>query len=155
MIKYRDYKNFEPVKFLADVRRTNFDALEDPDDFYDNLTNSFRAVVEKHAPLKTKLARGNSTPFMTRELKKAIYTRTRLKNRLNKYPTNQNEKNYKKKRNKYAFPYERRQSNNILKKQLRAVQFLIKTFGNWLNLFFLIKVVWLVMIFPWSITIKL
>ena len=100
MIKYRNYKNFDPVKFLADVRRTNFDALEDPDDCYDNFTNSFRNLVDKHAPLKTKLARGNSAPFMTRELKKAIYTRTRLKNKLNKWPTNQNEKNYKKQRNK-------------------------------------------------------
>ena len=100
VIKYRNYKNFDPVKFLADVRRTNFDALEDPDDCYDNFTNSFRNLVDKHAPLKTKLARGNSAPFMTRELKKAIYTRTRLKNKLNKWPTNQNEKNYKKQRNK-------------------------------------------------------
>ena len=93
VIEYRNYQNFDPLKFLADVRRTNFDALEDPNDCYDDLTNSFRTVVEKPAPLKTKLARGNSAPFMTRELKKAIYTRTRLKNRLNKYPTHENEKN--------------------------------------------------------------
>ena len=69
VIKYRNYKNFDSVKFLADVRRTNFDALEDSDDCYDNLTTSFRTVVDKHAPLKTKLARGNSATFMTRELK--------------------------------------------------------------------------------------
>ena len=50
VIKYRNYKNFDPVKFLADVRRTNFDALEDPDDCYDNFTNSFRNLVDKHAP---------------------------------------------------------------------------------------------------------
>ena len=74
VIKYRSYKKFDPFKFLADVRRINFDALEDPDDCYDNLTNSFRTVVDKHAPLKTELVRGNSAPFMTSELKKAIYT---------------------------------------------------------------------------------
>ena len=43
---------------------------------------------------------GNSAPFVTRELKKAIYTRTRLKNKFNKFPTNLNERNYKKQRNK-------------------------------------------------------
>ena len=100
VIKYRNYKNFDPVKFIADVRRTNFDALEDPEDCYNNLTNNFRNLVDKHAPLKTKFARGNSAPFVTRELKKAIYTRTRLKNKFNKFPTNLNERNYKKQRNK-------------------------------------------------------
>ena len=100
VIKYRNYKNFDPVKFIADVRRTNFDALEDPEDCYNNLTNNFRNLVDKHALLKTKFARGNSAPFVTRELKKAIYTRTRLKNKFNKFPTNLNERNYKKQRNK-------------------------------------------------------
>ena len=79
VIKYRNYKNFDPVKFIADVRRANFDALEDREDCYNDLTNNFRNLVDKHAPLKTKFARGNSAPFVTRELKKAIYTRTRLK----------------------------------------------------------------------------
>ena len=79
VIKYHNYKNFDQVKFLADASGTNFDALEDPDACYDNLTNSFRIVVAKHAPLKTKFARGNSAPFMTRKLKKEIYTRTRLR----------------------------------------------------------------------------
>ena len=100
VIKYRNYKKFDTAKFLEDVRRTNFAALEDPDECYDNLTNTFRNLVEKHAPLKTKTVRGNNAPFVTRELKKAIYTRTRLKNILNKNPTNQNERNYKKQRNK-------------------------------------------------------
>ena len=49
--------------FLADVRRTNFDALEDPDDCYDHFTNSFRNLVDKHAPLKTKLGRGKQCTF--------------------------------------------------------------------------------------------
>ena len=82
VIKYRNYKKFDPVKFIADVRRTNFDALEDPEDCYNNLTNNFRNLVDKNAPLKTKFARGNSAPFVTRELKKAIYTRTRLKKQI-------------------------------------------------------------------------
>ena len=53
--------------------------MKDLEDCYNNLSNNFRNLVDKHAPLKTKLARGNSTPFVTRELNKAIYTRIRLK----------------------------------------------------------------------------
>ena len=71
VIKYRNYKNFDPVKFITDFCRTNFDALEDPEDCYNDLTNNFRNLVDKHAPLKTKFARGNSAPFVTRELKKS------------------------------------------------------------------------------------
>ena len=47
--------------------------------------------------MKTKFLRGNNAPFMNPELKKAIYTRSRFKN---KYPSKQNEKIYKKQRNK-------------------------------------------------------
>ena len=37
---------------------------------------------------------------MTRELRKAIYTRSRFKNKLNKNPTDENRTKYKKQRNK-------------------------------------------------------
>ena len=71
----------------------------DPNKSYDQLTETFRNVVDKHAPMKTKFLRGNNAPFMNPELKKAIYTRSRFKNRLNKYLSKQNEKIYKKQRN--------------------------------------------------------
>ena len=45
------------------------------------LINTFRKIVDKHAPLKRKTLRGNQAPFMTRELRKAIYNRSRLKNK--------------------------------------------------------------------------
>ena len=61
-----------------------FDLVEDPEQAYDNLVCTFCKLLDKHAPLKTKVLRGNSAPFMTRELKKGIYTRTRLKKRYNK-----------------------------------------------------------------------
>ena len=50
--------------------------------------------------MKEMLLRGNQAPFMTRELRKAIYNRSRLKNKQNKHPTNENRINYKKQRNK-------------------------------------------------------
>ncbi len=100
-IKYRSYRNFVPENFLKDVKQANlvFDET-DPNKSYDHLTEAFRNVVDKHAPKKTKFLRGNNAPFMNPELKKAIYTRSRFKNRLNKYPSKQNENIYKKQRNK-------------------------------------------------------
>ena len=67
---------------------------------YNKLVNTFRKIVDKHAPMKRKTLRGNQAPFMTRELRKAIYNRSRLKNKQNKHPTNENRINYKKQRNK-------------------------------------------------------
>ena len=43
-------------------------------------------VLDKHAPIKKKIARGNEAPFMTKELK-AIMNRSKLKNRYTKWPS--------------------------------------------------------------------
>ena len=56
--------------------------------------------MEKHAPLKKKFLRGNQAPFMTKEFRKAIYNRSRLRNKFCKIPSEENEKLCKKQRNK-------------------------------------------------------
>ena len=56
--------------------------------------------MEKHAPLKKKIVRGNHAPCITKDLRKAIYTRSRLKNKFLKNPSEVNEKLYKRQRNK-------------------------------------------------------
>ena len=55
--------------------------------------------MEEHAPLKQKTLRGNQAPFMNKNLRKSIYTRSRLKNNFNKNSTNENKVRYKKQRN--------------------------------------------------------
>ena len=57
-------------------------------------------VVEKHALLKKKIVRGNQAPFVNKEFRKAIYTRSRLRNKYWKNPTSENELRYKQQRNK-------------------------------------------------------
>ena len=47
-------------------------------------------VLDKHAPIKQKIVRGNETPFMTKELSKAIMNRVKLKYRYTKWPTREN-----------------------------------------------------------------
>ena len=56
-------------------------------------------AIDKHAPLKKKFVRGNQAPFMNREFQKAIYTRTRLKNKYWRDPSSENKLAYKKQRN--------------------------------------------------------
>ena len=48
---------------------------------YDVFTNIFRMALDKHVPIKKKIVRGNEAPFMTKELSKAIMSRSKLKNR--------------------------------------------------------------------------
>ena len=38
-------------------------------------------VLNKNAPIKEKIVRGNEAPFMTKELSKTIIKRSKLKNR--------------------------------------------------------------------------
>ena len=72
---------------------------KDPNQNYRSLTKTFLTIVNKHAPLKKKIVRGNQAPFMTKEFQKAIYTRSRLKNKMNKNPTEKNITAYKRQRN--------------------------------------------------------
>ena len=99
-IYYRSYKNFDEEKFMEDVAATNFSfKTNDANENYFLLTDKFSKIVDKHAPLKRKVLRGNHAPFINKELRKAIYTRTRLKNKFNKIPSEENKILYKKQRN--------------------------------------------------------
>ena len=57
---------------------------------YDDLTNIFRPTLDNHAPLKQKQVRGNQAPFMTKEMSKAVITRSRFKSKYNKWPSRAN-----------------------------------------------------------------
>ena len=56
-------------------------------------------TIDKRGPLKNKFIRGNQAPFMNRDFQKAIYTRTRLKNKYWRDPSRENELAYKKQKN--------------------------------------------------------
>ena len=49
-----------------------------------------RKLIDKHAPLKNKKIRGNSKPFVTKELRSAIMKRSRLRNKYNKWQSRDN-----------------------------------------------------------------
>ena len=54
------------------------------------LSSTFRDVVDRQAPLKQKMVRGNNAPFMTKQLNKAIMDRSRIKNRYLKWLSREN-----------------------------------------------------------------
>ena len=91
VITYRNYKKFHEEKFLNDLQETNIIMNEkDPNQNYQSLTKKILTIVNKHAPLKKKIVRGNQALFTTKEFQKAIYTRSRLKNKMDKNPTEKN-----------------------------------------------------------------
>ena len=53
-------------------------------------------ALDKMAPIKQKHIRGNQSPFMNKDIHKAVMTRTRLRNRFLKEPTQMNRLAYKK-----------------------------------------------------------
>ena len=55
--------------------------MEDP---YSKLTKILQEILQKHAPLKSKLVRGNHAPFMNEELSKVIMNKSRLRNKYKK-----------------------------------------------------------------------
>ena len=77
IIFFRNYKRFDTTKFLSDLKNTNFSFTSaDPNESYLFLTTSFSKIVEKHVPLKKKTLRENHAPFVSKELRKAIYARS-------------------------------------------------------------------------------
>ena len=100
-IFFQNYKKFDETKFLADLKNTNFSfKAADPNENYLFLTNSFSNIVEKHVPLKQKTLRGNHAPFVSKELREAIYTSSRFRNRFLKNPDEINTKLHKQQRSK-------------------------------------------------------
>ena len=97
-INYRCYKYFNESEFRNDLqidllKRNN----EDMD--YDEPKTTFMQVLDRHAPPKKKVVRGNNAPFMSKVLSKAFMHRSKLKNRYNKNPNEINKSLYKKQRN--------------------------------------------------------
>ena len=102
-IHYRDYNQFSPDAFIAELQfeyESQPISYTDPNLAYNEFCNTFKAILDKHAPLKSKVIRGNQAPFMSKELSKGIMTRSRLKNKFNKHKTKENWKAYKIQRNK-------------------------------------------------------
>ena len=67
---------------------------------YQSFSDTFKDIVNKHAPLKEKIVRGNNASFMMKELRNAIMNRSRLKKKYEDWSSRENLKNWKEQKNK-------------------------------------------------------
>ena len=89
-ITYRSFRYFGTKDFLYELENKLRSKECDGGVEYDDLTNIFRSTLDSHAPLKQKQVRGNQALFMTKKLSKAVMTRSRIKNKYNKWPSREN-----------------------------------------------------------------
>ena len=105
-IQYRDYHQFSPDTFIADLIQRNLNSLPastlDPNKAYAEFCDTFKTIHNKHAPIKSKTVRGNHAPFITKELSRGIMTRSRLKNKFNRHITKANCNAYKIQKNVFS-----------------------------------------------------
>ena len=81
-IYYRNFKNFNEKNFLEEVKNTGFIFNSDnPNEKFELITNVFSNTVEKYAPFKKKILKGNEAPLITKEFHKAIYNRCWLRSK--------------------------------------------------------------------------
>ena len=102
-IFYRNYKNIDKEKFVNGVKAGDFSfSYNDPNKNYSLLSDTFSKLLDRHAPLKNKIQRGNHVPIISKEMKKTVYARSRLRNNFCKNPSEENERKYERERNLYA-----------------------------------------------------
>ena len=100
-IVFRDYKKFDTQNFLYDLDQEMIKGkFYNAYDSYGSFSDIFQQIVNKHAPLKEKMIRGNNAPFMTKEVRKAIMNRSKLKRKYQNWPFRENFVNWKKQKNK-------------------------------------------------------
>ena len=96
VVKYRNYKHFSDQNFRADLAT---ELCTTRPKTYHEFKELVRAKLDKHAPLKTAIFRGNNKSHMSKELKKAIMVRTRLRNNSNQTRTEEDFRKYRQQRN--------------------------------------------------------
>ena len=91
-VQYRKYKTFNESSFLheLDQELLKGDMYKNNRDMFSTFTETFRRVLDKHAPLKTKRVRGNQSPFMTKGLSKVVMNKSKSQNKYIKWSSREN-----------------------------------------------------------------
>ena len=72
-------KKFDEKSFLYDLQNKNFSiSSNDTNVNYKSITENFLGAIDKHAPLKKKLVRGNQASFMSRDFQANSHPSTEL-----------------------------------------------------------------------------
>ena len=93
-IIYRDYSKFSEKAFRDDLKCSLMCTHE-----YEEFEYIFINALNFHAPIKKKVIRANHMPYMTKQLRKAIMSRSFLQNKFYKSKRLEDKVNFKKQRN--------------------------------------------------------
>ena len=97
---YRSFKNLNINLLMADLKSSfNSISFDNTDNAFDQLIEHIKNILDKHAPLKQKVIRGNQNRFMNKDLAKAIMVRSKLKSKYQKTKNKIDSLNYTKQRN--------------------------------------------------------
>ena len=84
-VHYRNYKNFNEQDFKFELRgKLEVDVA---DANYETFHNVYLNVFNEHAPIKTKVVRGNQAPYITKAYRKVVMKRSELKTKYLKNST--------------------------------------------------------------------
>ena len=97
IIQYRDYKNFSEVEYREFL--VNLVSDHDQCPSYDVFLRKCKIALDSRAPLKYKYLRSNHSPFMNKDISKAIMDRTRLRHKFLRSRSIEDRKAYNKQRN--------------------------------------------------------
>ena len=93
-VYYCNYKNFNEQDFKLELRgKLEVDVV---DANYETFHNVYLNVLNKHAPIKTKVIRGNQAPYITKAYRKAVMKRSEIKTKYLKKSTLENFNKFRK-----------------------------------------------------------
>ena len=93
-VHYRNHKNFNEQDFKLGLRgKLEVDVV---DANYGTFHNVYLNVLNKHAPIKTKVIRGNQAPYITKAYRKAVMKRSEIKTKYFKKSTLENFNKFRK-----------------------------------------------------------
>ena len=101
-IKKRSYKNFDENTFLNDIKTENFENVLNTDDLNtaaELFETKFKAILDKHAPIKIFQQFRNYVPYLSENTKNLMKERDNLKKIATSENNNELFKEYKVKRN--------------------------------------------------------
>ena len=85
---YKSYKNFDDTDFCKTVLSSPFHVGEIFDDVEDMAwftSKLLSDIIDEYAPMKRKLVKQESVPYMNAQLHKAMYQRNMARNKFRKY----------------------------------------------------------------------
>ena len=97
IIQYRDYKNFSEEEYREFLVNLVWDQDQCPS--YDVFLRKCKIALDRSAPLKYKYLRSNHSPFMNKDISKAIMDRTRLRHKFLRSRSVEDRNAYNKQRN--------------------------------------------------------